>query len=82
MEDNLKILNYLDIVLNLKDGTFRPYHTPDDKIQYIHDWIHWEMTKSEFSTFSTFGYCFRVKNVADAHKKIGRRKLTYRCNAK
>ena len=33
---NLKIGNYLDVALNLKDGTFRPYHKPDDQIQYIH----------------------------------------------
>ena len=35
-EINLKIVNYLDVTFNLKDGTFRPYHKPDDKIQYIH----------------------------------------------
>ena len=35
-ESNLKIVNYLDVTLNLKDGTFRPYHKPDDQIQYIH----------------------------------------------
>ena len=35
-ESNLKIVNYLDVTFNLKDGTFRPYHKPDDQIQYIH----------------------------------------------
>ena len=35
-ESNLNIVNYLDGSLNLKDGTFRPYHKPDDQIQYIH----------------------------------------------
>ena len=35
-ENNLKIVNYLDVTFNLKDGTFRPYHKPDDQIQYIH----------------------------------------------
>ena len=35
-ESNLKIANYLDVTFNLKDGTFRPYHKPDDQIQYIH----------------------------------------------
>ena len=35
-ESNKKILNYLDITLNLKDGAFRPYHKPDDQMQYIH----------------------------------------------
>ena len=35
-ESNLKIVNYLDVTSNLKDGTFRPYHKPDDQIQCIH----------------------------------------------
>ena len=36
VESNPKIVNYLDVTLNLKDGTFRPYHKPSDQIQYIH----------------------------------------------
>ena len=36
VESNLKIVSYLDVTFNLKDGTFRPYHKPDDQIQYIH----------------------------------------------
>ena len=35
-ESHKKIVNYLDITLNLKDGTFRPYYTPNDRIQDIH----------------------------------------------
>ena len=35
-ESNLKIVNYLDVTSNLKDGTFRPYHKSDVQIQYIH----------------------------------------------
>ena len=35
-ESNLKIVNYLDVTFNLKDGTFRTYHKPDDQMQYIH----------------------------------------------
>ena len=35
-ESNLKIVNYLDVTFNVKDSTFRPYHKPDDQIQYIH----------------------------------------------
>ena len=35
-ESNQKIVNYLDITLNLKDGTFRPYHTPGNQMRYIH----------------------------------------------
>ena len=27
-ESNKKIVYYLDVTLNLKDGTFRPYHKP------------------------------------------------------
>ena len=33
---NLKIVNYLDVTLNLNDGTYRPYHKPNDEITYIH----------------------------------------------
>ena len=29
-------MNYLDVTLNLKDDTFRPYHKSDDQIQYMH----------------------------------------------
>ena len=35
-ESNLKIVNYLEVTFNLKDGIFRPYHKLDDQIQYIH----------------------------------------------
>ena len=35
-KNNLKIVNYLDVTFNLKDSTFKPYHKPDDQIQYIH----------------------------------------------
>ena len=31
-----KIVNYLDVTLDLKDGTFRPYYKPNDQIQYIY----------------------------------------------
>ena len=34
-ESNLRILNYLDVTLNLNDGFLKPYHKPDDIIQYI-----------------------------------------------
>ena len=33
-ESNLKIVNYLDVTLNLNNGFFKPYHKPDDIIQY------------------------------------------------
>ena len=35
-ESNPKIVNYLDVTFNVKDGTFRPYHKPGDQIRYIH----------------------------------------------
>ena len=34
-ESNLNIVNYLDVTLNLNNGSFKPYHKPDDIIQYI-----------------------------------------------
>ena len=34
-ESNLKIANYLDVTLNLNDGSFRPCDKSDDVIQYI-----------------------------------------------
>lgn len=33
---NLKIVDYLDITMNLNDGSYRPYHKPNDEIRYIH----------------------------------------------
>ena len=35
-ESDQNIVNYLDVTLNLKDVTFRPYHKPNDQIQYIY----------------------------------------------
>ena len=34
-ESNLKIVNYLDVTLNLNNGSLKPYHKQDDIIQYI-----------------------------------------------
>ena len=34
-ESNLRIVNYLDVTLNLKDGFFRSCDKPDDIIQFI-----------------------------------------------
>ena len=31
-EGNQKLVNYLDVTLNLKEGTFRPYHKPGDQM--------------------------------------------------
>ena len=35
-ESNKNIVNYLDVTLNLKDGTFRLDHKSGDQMQYIH----------------------------------------------
>ena len=34
-ESNSRIVNYLDVTPNLNNGSFRPYHKPDNFIQYI-----------------------------------------------
>ena len=34
-ESNFRIVNYLDVTLNLNNGSFKPYRKPDDIIQYI-----------------------------------------------
>ena len=33
---NHKIVDFLDVTLNLKDSTYKPYHKPNDQICYIH----------------------------------------------
>ena len=33
---NLKITNYLDITLNLNDGSYHPYRKPNEETNYIH----------------------------------------------
>ena len=30
-----KVVDYLDVIFNLNDGTYKPYHKPDNKITYI-----------------------------------------------
>ena len=32
----MKVVNYLDVTLNLNDGSYRPYHKPNDEIMYVH----------------------------------------------
>ena len=39
-ESNLKIVNYLDVTLNINDGSFRPCDKSDDIIQYIKEFNH------------------------------------------
>ena len=33
---NLKIVDYLDLTLNLNGSTYRPFHKPNDETTYIH----------------------------------------------
>ena len=33
---NLKIVNYLDVTLNFSDGTYSPFHKPNEETTYIH----------------------------------------------
>ena len=36
IEANKQIINFLDVTLNLKKGTFQPYTKPDTILQYVH----------------------------------------------
>ena len=33
---NLKIVDYLEVTLNLSDGSYKPFHKPNSEINYIH----------------------------------------------
>ena len=46
-EPNIRIVNYLDVTLNLNNGSFKPYHIPDDIIQYLKLLLH-ILSKSRF----------------------------------
>ena len=46
-EPNIRIANYLDVTLNLNNGSFKPYHIPDDIIQYLKLLLH-ILSKSRF----------------------------------
>ena len=36
VECNMKVVNYLDATLDLNNGTYKPYHKPDNEINYVH----------------------------------------------
>ena len=36
IECNKKVVNYLDVTMNLNNGSYKPYRKPDDEINYIH----------------------------------------------
>ena len=33
---NMKIVNFLDVTLNLENSTFQPFHKPDNETNYVH----------------------------------------------
>ena len=33
---NLKIVDYLEVTLNLSDGSYKPFHKPNSEVNYIH----------------------------------------------
>ena len=35
IEYNKKVADFLDVTLNFKDGTYKPYQKPDNKVSYI-----------------------------------------------
>ena len=36
----MKIVDYLDVILNLSDGSYKPFHKPNSEINYIHRESH------------------------------------------
>ena len=40
IETNLKEVDFLDVSLNLRNGTFRHYKKPNDTLLYIHQTTH------------------------------------------
>ena len=36
IQRNMKVVDYLDVTLNLHDGSFKPFRKPDDETNYIH----------------------------------------------
>ena len=46
-ESNLRIVNYLDVTLNLNNGSFRPCDKPGDITQYIKESNHPRKTASK-----------------------------------
>ena len=92
IQSNIKIVNYLDITLNLNDSTYRPYHKPSNEITYIHKESNHPPNiikqiplsiESRLSTLSSNEEIFNesVHIYEDALKKSGyNHKLTYTKN--
>ena len=36
IESNLKEVDFVDVLLNLQNGTYHPYKKPSDRLLYIH----------------------------------------------
>ena len=48
---NIEIVNYLDVTLNLNDGSYRPYKKPNDETNYIH--VNSDISPIRFKTTSS-----------------------------
>ena len=44
---NIKIVNYLDVTLNLNDGSYRPYKKPNEETNYIQNTKHYNCLQKE-----------------------------------
>ena len=40
IETNLKEVDFVDVLLNLQNGTYHPYKKPSDRLLYIHSLIN------------------------------------------
>ena len=40
IQTNLKDVDFLDVTLNLQNGTYHPYKKPNDKLLYIHSLLN------------------------------------------
>jgi len=49
---NIKTVNYLDLTLNLTNGTYRPYHKPDNIINYVHKYIQPKQHQTELQLYA------------------------------
>ena len=61
---NLKITNYLDITLNLNDGSYRPYRKPNEETDYIHvnsDDRHQSLKKFQDQSKKDSQFCHHQK---------------------
>ena len=83
---NLKVVDYLDITLNLDDGTYSPFHKPNEKAIYIHvesDHPPQIIKKDTRSIEKRFSRLFSTKEIFENPKDYyGQRLLQCRYNEK